>query len=254
MKFFKESYVHKNISEDEHDRIFVIGDLHGYEDPTERLMEKLKIQEDDLVIFIGDYVDRGPSSKSVVNNLIQLQSMYKKTLFLKGNHEDMMLGSMGFPAVVNDINTWLSNGGSATLTSYGMDSDQILHLTSILDETERFQIMKEHIPESHIEFFLGLPLFIESENYFFCHAGVNPYTSINDGKWKANDLLWIRDHIYSDNISWEKVVVCGHTPLRDVLITERLICIDTGLYYYGRLSAINVKTKEIYQVERYEYR
>ena len=253
MEFFNGSYNYKNISEEDHERIFVIGDLHGHSDPLERLIEKMKVQKDDLVIFIGDYVDRGPSSKSVVNHLIQFQNTYKKTLFIRGNHEDMMLGSMGFPAVVNDINTWLYNGGSATLTSYGMNRSEILRLTSIWDDAERFQVMKEYIPESHIDFFLGLPFFIESENYFFCHAGVNPVSSINDGKWNAYDLLWIRDHISSGDVSWEKVVVCGHTPLQDVLITERLICIDTGLYYYGRLSSIDVKTKQIYQVHGKEY-
>ena len=239
---------HTFIDESAYSRIVIVGDIHGYNEPVEEMINKIDVSENDLLIFIGDYIDRGPASKQVVDYLITFKQMNKNTLFLKGNHEDMMLGSMGTPAVVMDVNTWLYNGGSTTLASYGMNRKEIYRLTSVWDDSERFQMMKDFIPESHIDFFLDLQMFIESEHYFFCHAGINPYNTIYEGKMNTYDLLWMRDHIYSDVTRWEKIVVCGHTPLRDVLLTDKLICIDTGLYYYGKLSAIDVLSREIYQV------
>lgn len=229
-------------------RIIVVGDLHGYCGPLNKLLENINLTEKDLMIFIGDYIDRGPESKSVIDTLIHLKSLYSNIIFLKGNHEDMMLGAVGFTAVVKDINTWLYNGGVQTLGSYGMDRNEIMMLAGIRDDGERLQKMREFLPESHLDFLLGLNMFVETDNYFFCHAGIKPFISIKVGKANAFDLLWTRDHIYADAFNWEKTVVCGHTPLTDVLIKDRLICIDTGLYYYGKLSAIDVLTKQIFQV------
>ncbi|MBA7630794.1 Serine/threonine-protein phosphatase 1 [subsurface metagenome] len=238
------------IDENDYKRIIVIGDLHGYDEPLIRLIQEIQMRDDDLVIFIGDYIDRGPASKPLIDNLIQLKSSNKNTIFLKGNHEDMMLGSMGFPAVIKDINTWMYNGGSSTLYSYGVQRKEMFNLINVWDDNERFQFLKDLIPKSHIDFLLDLRLFIESDHYFFCHAGISPYSNVADGKRNAFDLLWMRDHIYAQELNWGKIVVCGHTPLHEVLITDQLICVDTGLFYYGKLSAINVMTEQIYQVQR----
>ncbi len=236
------------MNEKNYNRIIVVGDLHGYCVPLIKLLDSIYLTEEDLMIFIGDYIDRGPESKSVIDKLIQLKSLYSNIIFLKGNHEDMMLGAAGFAAVVKDINTWLYNGGVQTLRSYGMDRNEIMMLTGVRDDGERLQKMRNYLPDSHLDFLLDLSMFVETDNYFFCHAGIKPFISIEDGKENAFDLLWIRDHIYAEAFNWEKTVVCGHTPLTDVLIKDRLICIDTGLYYYGKLSAIDVLTKHIFQV------
>jgi len=240
---------HTYIDEHDYNRIIVVGDIHGYCDPVIELLKKIDPSQKDLLIFIGDYIDRGHESRQVIDELIQLKIDHDDILFLKGNHEDMLLGSMGFQAVVRDVDTWLYNGGSATLASYGMSREEIYRLAGMWEDAARFQLMREHMPDSHIDFFLNLQMFVESERYFFCHAGISPASTVAEGKSNPYDLLWLREHMYAPDPPWEKTVVCGHTPLREVLMSDRLICIDTGLYYYGQLSAIDVLTREVYQVQ-----
>ncbi|UCB45179.1 MAG: serine/threonine protein phosphatase [Spirochaetota bacterium] len=238
------------IKESDYRRIIAIGDLHGYCAPMKRLLEKIDLSKEDLLIFMGDYVDRGPESSKVIDTLLELCSKWQNLLFLKGNHEDMMLGSLGHPASVNDLNTWMYNGGGWTLKSYGMGPDNMRELGNGWRSEKQRRVINSHIPESHIDFLLDLKLYIETENYFFCHGGIDPDVSIEQGRHNAFDLLWMRDHIYAENYAWEKTVVCGHTPLHDVLIRDRLICIDTGLYYYGKLSAIDVLGQKIFSARR----
>ena len=185
MNVIHNSSEYAYVDERNYRRIIVIGDLHGYDDPLQALLKKIEIQIDDLIIFIGDYIDRGPSSKSLIDKLVQLKNENSNILFLKGNHEDMLLGSVGYHAVVQDVNTWLYNGGSMTLISYGMGKREILNLTSMWDNSERYHVLRGYIPESHMNFFLDLKLFVESDNYFFCHAGVNPGTTVQEGKWNT---------------------------------------------------------------------
>jgi serine/threonine protein phosphatase 1 len=238
------------IQEASFERIVVVGDLHGYRDPLLRLLEKISLGDGDLVVFIGDYVDRGPDSKVLVDTLIEFAADHEHTVFLKGNHEDMLLGAIGMPAVIQDIRTWFHNGGVQTLASYGAEEGEIFALPGVWDPDERNARTRSLLPESHVVFFSNLELYVETENYFICHAGVSPFTGIEEGKKNIFDLLWTRDHLYADAPEWEKTVVCGHTPQREVLVREKLICIDTGLYYYGKLSAIDLLSGKIFQVRR----
>ena len=236
------------LSEASYERIMVVGDLHGHHEPLKRMLEKIDVRKDDLVIFLGDYIDRGPHSKELVQELIAFRLSHHHTVFLKGNHEDMLLGSFGYAATVSDINTWLYNGGWATLRSYGMDMDELNRIISLRNRSERRRALLKLVPETHMDFFEQLNFYVETEGFFFCHAGVDPSLPIEQGKHNLHNLLWMREHLYADTLNWEKTVVCGHTPLRDILISERLICIDTGLHYFGHLSAIDVKSMEIFQV------
>jgi serine/threonine protein phosphatase 1 len=236
------------IDERAYERIIAVGDIHGYPAPAGEIIAKIDPKSADLVIFIGDYIDRGPDARQVVDELIQLKNRHGHTMFLKGNHEDMMLGAMGQDALVRDVNTWLYNGGHTTLASYGLGREEIRHLQTSREPDARFRMIREFVPDAHIDFYLGLQLFIESDAFFFCHAGVSPYGTVAEGRENLQDLLWIREHLYAPDPPWEKTVVCGHTPLREVLMTDRLICIDTGLYYYGELSATDVLTRELYSV------
>jgi serine/threonine protein phosphatase 1 len=236
--------------ESRYSRIIAIGDLHGYCDPLTRLLEIIAPGKDDLLIFIGDYVDRGPYSREVVQALIDFGSSFENAVFLKGNHEDMMLGSLGNPACVNDLSTWLYNGGGLTLKSYGMGPDDFNRLTGILRNKEIEKTLLDYIPDDHLDFISGLPLYFETERFFYCHAGVAPQSSIELGKQNPFDLLWMRDHIYAEERRWAKTVVCGHTPLSDVLFRDKLICVDTGLFCYGKLSAVDAISGEVYTVRR----
>lgn len=234
--------------EKKYERIVVIGDLHGHYKPLLRILEKIALNDGDLAVFIGDYIDRGYESRSIVQRLIELQFVNPETVFLKGNHEDMLLGCLGYPAVVSDLQTWLYNGGAATLASYGMGVRDLQKLSNLWDHTERAAIIREVIPEDHIRFFKELQLYVETDHFFLCHAGVDPSCTVDEGKERVFDLLWMRDHLYADTSLWDKTVVCGHTPLREVLMRENLICVDTGLHYFGRLSAVDILSKKIYQV------
>ena len=238
------------MQEHRYSRIIAIGDLHGYYDPLKKLLDRIEPVEDDLLVFIGDYVDRGPYSREVVQTLIELQASHENMVFLKGNHEDMLLGSLGFPAFVNDLNTWLYNGGGLTLKSYGMGLEEFNCLSGTWRNDEAERALQQYIPDAHIDFLTHLSLMLETERFFFCHAGVDPQSSVREGKHNSFDLLWMRDHIYTDELQWEKTVVCGHTPLRDVLMRDRLICIDTGLFCYGKLSAVDVMSSEIFTATR----
>jgi serine/threonine protein phosphatase 1 len=196
------------------------------------MLKKVDLRSGDFIIFIGDYIDRGPNSKELVQELIELRFAHPHVAFLRGNHEDMLLGSLGYSAIVSDMSTWLYNGGSQTLHSYGLSTDELNRIVGLWDESERRAALMKAFPKEHINFFLDLELYVETEHHFFCHAGVD----------------WMREHLYTDEPCWEKTLVCGHTPLRDIHISEKLICIDTGLHYYGTLSAIDVKSKEVFQV------
>jgi serine/threonine protein phosphatase 1 len=242
------------IREDEYDRIIAIGDLHGHLAPLRRILERIAPGPSDFIVFIGDYIDRGPDSREVVQDLIELNEAHPNTAFLKGNHEDMLLGSLGYGALVTDLNTWLYNGGSSTLRSYGLGRQELDRILTLWDEEERVAALRKAFPPSHLDFFLELAMYVESEGYFFCHGGVEPYRSIEQGKNSHFQLLWMREHLYANKPVWDKTVVCGHTPLREVLLTPRLICIDTGLHYNGKLTALNVKSGEIVQVGQQEVR
>jgi serine/threonine protein phosphatase 1 len=232
------------IDEGAYGRIIAIGDLHGYSKPLFRLLDEIVPTHNDLLVFIGDYVDRGPHSREVVQALIDFSKTYPGCRFLKGNHEDMLLGALGFDACVSDINTWLYNGGGATLRRYGIRFEELMRGDGLPTA------LRDAMPPSHLDFFSRLPLYFESENFLFCHAGVAPHVSTAVGKLNEFDLLWMRDHISAEELSYEKTVVCGHTPLPEVMLKERLICVDTGLFYYGNLSAVDVLSREVYVVSR----
>jgi len=154
------------------EKIYAIGDIHGRFDKLCTLMDKIDIDyENDILIFLGDYIDRGPQSFEVVEYLIDLKKHQPKTIFLKGNHEEM------FEKYVSgeDRMTYLFNGGQQTLDSYmsrPRKPDDPL------------------IPPDHLEFFNSLRLYHETENYIFVHAGLKKKVALD--KQKPEDLLWIR--------------------------------------------------------------
>jgi serine/threonine protein phosphatase 1 len=236
------------LQEDAYDRVVAIGDLHGHLNPLKEMLKRVDPKPSDCLLFIGDYVDRGPESKDLVQELIDLRFSLQNLVFLKGNHEDMLLGSLGFPALVTDLDTWLYNGGAATLHSYGAGTGEIDHALAIRDNEERASFLRKQLPQAHVDFFLSLEMYVESEHFFFCHGGVDPRKSLEEGKDSVYHLLWMREHLYADDPVWEKTVVCGHTPLRSPLLSPKLIGIDTGFHYFGTLTAVEVLSREVFQV------
>lgn len=183
-------------------------------------MEKIPIDfERDTLVFIGDYIDRGPRSVEVVDYLIKLKNRVPGVIFLKGNHEDML------DKFINgaDRFTYLLNGGQQTLDSY---------LTKSV-ESEFFPI-----PDDHMEFFKSLRLFYETEEFIFAHAGLRPRVPLETQK--TEDLLWIRDKFVSSNYDFGKRVIFGHTPFKQPLVEPNKIGIDTGAVYGNKLTCVQL--------------
>lgn len=204
--------------------IFAIGDIHGCLYAVEGLIERLPISwGNDFLIFLGDYIDRGPDSSRVIDFILDLRSQYpEKVIALKGNHEWM------FERYLQgiDIAIFLYNGGGETLKSYRKEG-------------------KITIPQDHINFIREAPLYVEIGPYFFVHAGVNPRKSFQDQS--EEDLLWIRQSFYLYEGKFSKIIVFGHTPFPEVLLLDDRIGLDTGCVYGGKLSAVRLPDREIFE-------
>jgi serine/threonine protein phosphatase 1 len=211
-------------------KIFAIGDIHGCLEKLEELVEKMAVdRQRDTLVFIGDYIDRGKSSREVVSYLIRLQGEYQNVICLRGNHEQMF---MDYLEGVNE-GLYLGNGGRATLDSYGiLLSDDI-------------EARKAKIPPEHMNFFQSLLPYYETDQYIFVHAGLRPEMPLCDQA--IDDLLWIRFEFIENENDFGKTVVFGHTPMKNLLINRNKIGIDTGAVYGGKLTGVELPEIKIYQ-------
>lgn len=201
-------------------KIFAIGDIHGSIDRLQDLMQKIPIDfANDRLLFIGDYIDRGPGSVEVVEYLMDLKKRVPEIILLKGNHEDMLEKYLDG----TDRFTYLLNGGQSTLDSY-------------LSKTHRSDSFP--IPAEHIDFFKSLRLYYETEAYIFVHAGLRPKIPL--ASQKTEDLLWIRDKFIYSKYNFGKPVVFGHTPLEKPLVEPNKIGIDTGAVYGNALTCVQL--------------
>jgi serine/threonine protein phosphatase 1 len=218
-------------------RIYAVGDVHGRADLLEEVLAKIDKDSAqnpglrDIEVFIGDYVDRGPSSADVIAQLVQ-RSEFRETVFLRGNHEALLLAFLQNPSVLND---WQQVGGLETLMSYG--------LQPVMNPTRQEQIelcasFNRMLPRSH-RIFLQKQL-RESYccgDYFFVHAGIRPGVPLS--KQREQDLLWIRNEFLEYDGGFEKIVVHGHTPVIEAEIRANRINIDTGAYATGQLTCFS---------------
>jgi serine/threonine protein phosphatase 1 len=210
------------------EKILAIGDIHGCLDKLISLMGIIDMDpKKDTLVFIGDYIDRGPQSKEVVDYLIDLARRQTRVIFLKGNHEQMLeLYLSG-----TDRLSFLANGGYATLSSYSKDSSAA---------------EANPIPSVHLEFFDNLRLFYETEQYIFVHAGLKPDKPLEEqDEW---DMLWIRDEFIYSDFYFGKRVIFGHTPFPKPLVFDNKIGIDTGAVYGNKLTCIELPAMKFYSV------
>ncbi len=196
-------------------RTFVIGDIHGMIDPFNELLERIGLTTSDTLILLGDYVDRGPHSRLVVERVLDLIKTGHHVIALKGNHEEMLLQAVerGSP---EDRLLWLGNGGRQTLKSYP----------------------DGRIPGEHLAFFRSLRLWHEMDGYFFVHAGVEPELPPSAASPEA--MLWIRREFVFSTFDWGKKIVFGHTPFREPFVGSNKIGIDTGCVYGGSLTSLEL--------------
>lgn len=227
------------ITEASGERVYVVGDLHGCADETLVLLEYLEKREgltdNDVVIFVGDYIDRGPSSRGVVDLMLSFKAKFPKTRFLKGNHEDMLLDFLGFGGRMGEA--FLYNGGLETIQSYGI---------SVFASPDQ---MVKAFPPEHFQFYNTLESMIKVEGHICVHAGVNPLRAItaqNDA-----DIFWIRDDFIHNPHPYGLTIVFGHTPHQEILLDiPYKIGIDTGLVFGNKLTCIELKSRKVFQIAR----
>lgn len=223
---------------------YAIGDIHGRADLLEKLLGKIKAdarknsQARPHIIFLGDYVDRGMESKKVVDLSLDFDLKGGTKVYLKGNHEAMMLDFLADPSTGP---LWFENGGLATLLSYGVQPQGNFSSKNDL-ENIRDQFLT-NIPKAHKDFYGNLVLNYELGNYFFVHAGVNPDRPLD--KQTCEDLLWIRDKFLESKKPLEKTVVHGHSVVFDQMVSENHISVDTGAFFTGKLTCVVLESEDV---------
>lgn len=216
------------------DRVIVaVGDVHGRADLCEQLIGKIERRYDGAFaiqfVFLGDYVDRGPDSRGVIDTLIALQARRPDTVLLKGNHEEAMLDFLADPV---EGEAWLEWGGEETMASYGVKRAPGMGLETLRD------VFADAIPDLHFACLMDLAVQHRDGAMLFVHAGLNPDRALDDQR--ERDMLWVRDE-------WRKngkgkfpglTIVHGHTPVPKPENLAWRINVDTGAVWSSRLTAV----------------
>ena len=221
-------------------RLYAVGDTHGHLALARALFNRI---EADLasapvkrhrIVMLGDYCDRGPETRGLIDFLIERQNRHDM-VFLLGNHDQRLVE---FPDMADEIGeAFLHFGGRETLASYGVDADGASSLRAACKAFARA------MPASHRRFFENALLSHEEGDYFFCHAGVKPGVPL--AAQEPKDLLWIRHEFLQHQGDFGKVVVHGHTPWNRVDIQPNRINVDTGAYETGILSCVVLEGRDI---------
>lgn len=224
----------KLFSHERPDVIYAVGDVHGCLDQLERLQQKILTDAaqqhgSKWIVMLGDYVDRGPKSRGVIDELMKPMTGDIERFCLAGNHEATMLDFLGDPRLDH---LWLQFGGVETLRSYG--------ISELPDDKRRLKaLVQEAIPASHVAFLTELPSLLAVPGLCFVHAGV--VNGVPLQRQEDKHLLWIRPKDQSgsgsDNLF---LTVHGHTPVRTVALSDNRLNVDTGAFMTGRLSAVRL--------------
>lgn len=219
---------------------YVVGDIHGCVDELAALTAGLPLARGDTLVFLGDYVDRGPSSRSVVDFILSLREERQYDIrCLKGNHEDMLLSFVGLGGNHGDM--FLFNGGASTLKSYG------LNYTG--DPESQSARLLHALPGPHRDFFTNLETYCLLGEFLCVHAGIQPLRALEDQV--EEEMLWIREEFIMNPHPLPYTVLFGHTPREEVLFhLPYKVGLDTGLVYGNQLSCLEVTSKTLFQVQR----
>jgi len=226
---------------------FAVGDIHGRADLLGEMLNLLEERAETerreagepIIIFLGDYVDRGPDSAGVIDLMLQGRPRGYVRHCLKGNHEQSMLQFMEAPL---ENRAWLLQGGAETLVSYGVQPPP--PVTAAEDDWIAVAAaLKERVPPAHLEFLRGLERYVVYGDYAFVHAGVDAGRSIEEQT--DDDLFWSRDRFIASKRRFSHRVVHGHTPVDRPYADHRRIAVDTGAYASGTLSAARFEGEEV---------
>jgi len=219
-------------------RVYAIGDVHGRADLLQSLLTVIDADlarsapQRAIQVFLGDYVDRGPDSRGVLDLLIA-RSKSHETVCLKGNHEVFLLEVLKDPARLQE---WRHYGGLLTLVSYGITPTMN---PSPEQQVELIKGLKRALPPEHLAFLLQLRSSFTCGDFFFVHAGVKPGVALD--RQKDQDLLWIREEFLACEERFGKYIVHGHTPVGAPDIRPNRINIDTGAYATGNLTLLTIQ-------------
>jgi diadenosine tetraphosphatase ApaH/serine/threonine PP2A family protein phosphatase len=223
-------------------RVYAIGDIHGCLDLLNGLLARIEAdiarhpKTKPLYVFLGDYIDRGLSSRETIDRLIQHAATHK-CVFLKGNHELIAIKCLSDPDLFDQ---WLRLGGRETLASYKVPIETPVNGNQIVSLQSAFH---SALPQAHFRFFRDLKNSFECGDFFFVHAGVKPNVELS--RQKESDLLWIRGEFLSSDEDFGKIVVHGHTPTQEIEVRPNRINVDTGAFATGRLTCLVIEGKSV---------
>ncbi|HEX8385407.1 MAG TPA: metallophosphoesterase family protein [Rubricoccaceae bacterium] len=221
--------------------LYAIGDVHGCARTLDALLSRIAddagapLGPSDTLVFVGDYVDRGPDSPGVLDRVLALEADAggPRVVVLRGNHDQMMLD---YALGVGDTELWWANGGRATLDAYAARGDV-------------------RLPDAHVDLLRRSGLVFEAEGYVFVHAGLDPRRTVAENLVRPDPdvVLWTRAHLNADLSRWERPVVCGHTPHPEPLSLPNLVRIDTGAVFadrpgLGHLTAVRIPERQFVSV------
>jgi serine/threonine protein phosphatase 1 len=217
---------------------YVVGDIHGCADELRCLIDQLPLTGGDQLVFLGDYIDRGPASMEVVSFLLSLSQKFDRVefIFLKGNHEDMLLSYLGLEGSHGEM--FMLNGGKTTLASYGMSAEKMTRREAL-----------QAIPADHLRFYQALKKHCIIDTFLCVHAGINPDKTL--AEQTNEDFFWIRNKFIYSSHRLPYTVVFGHTP-RDAVLYDLpyKVGLDTGLVYGNMLTCLELDEKVLFQISR----
>jgi serine/threonine protein phosphatase 1 len=232
-------------------RSYAIGDSHGHLDHLRAVhgwiaADRARLGDETApVVHLGDYVDRGPDSRGVLEFLLNGRAEGRNWVLLKGNHDRMMSLFLRAPAERDprrpDLN-WLEDriGGRTTLASYGVDVSLARPAEEIHEEARR------KVPAEHAHLLEGLLPSYCRGGVFFCHAGVRPGLPLDEQV--EDDLIWIRGEFHDDRRDHGALIVHGHTPVEHVTHYGNRLNLDTGAAYGGPVSAVVIEGQDVFQL------
>lgn len=226
-------------------RVYAIGDIHGRYDLLVELLDMIgrddwrrKHREDTSLVLLGDYVDRGPQSREVIDFILKLREQWPDLTCLMGNHEQVFLMAINGDEQAVRFFTREGVGGRETLMSYGIAAEQI----DALEPAELWDLIDKAVPQEHRDFLASLNSQAIIGDYAFVHAGIQPGVPMNEQE--ETDLYWIRDVFLNSEEAHPYMIVHGHSIREDVEMRTNRIGIDTGAFATGRLTAIGLEGTE----------
>lgn len=218
----------------ENSRVYAIGDIHGRLDLLERAIAAIRRDVTEqgpgaLTVTVGDYIDRGPASRGVIECLAA-NPFPTPYVALQGNHEALLETFLDDPTAGEH---WRRLGGLETLHSYGVPVGELMVGKNFAQAAARLQAA---LPVEHVKFLQSLKTWHIHGKFFLCHAGVRPGVPLE--RQNDDDLLWIRDEFLNSKVNFGKIVVHGHTPMPAPQVRPNRINIDTGAFATGQLTCV----------------